>query len=77
LLGPGVVENSRVDARLGHVRFETAQVFTRPAATILLPRGYDEHPGRRYPLLLLLHGGGADHREDLPRIVAALDPASG
>jgi len=28
-----------------------------PSIRVILPNGYDQNPGRRYPVLLLLHGG--------------------
>lgn len=61
--GLEVVEARRVDDRLLRVRFRTAQVHTGPWASILLPEGYDRRRGRRYPVLHLLHGGGADHQQ--------------
>lgn len=69
--GLRVVGNQRVDARLGRLRFETAEVFTGPGATVLLPAGYDDHPTRRYPLLFLFHGGGADHTQWTAQLDAA------
>ncbi len=69
--GLHVIENQLVDGRLGHVRFETAEVHTRPAATILLPSSYEAQPDRHYPLLFLLHGGGADHTQWTAQLDAA------
>ncbi len=31
--------------------------------TVYLPQGYASHPGRRYPVLYMLHGLGGDHRQ--------------
>lgn len=69
--GLTVVENVRRDARQGHLRFRTAEVVTDPAVTILLPAGYDASPLRRYPVVLLLHGGNAEHTQWTAQLDAA------
>ncbi len=56
-----VVSARALSPRLFAVRL-TTPLLTAPAnVQILLPAGYDEHPGRRYPTLWLFHGtsGGA------------------
>jgi S-formylglutathione hydrolase FrmB len=59
--GLHVVTRERVDARLFAITVTTA-ALPRPAhLRVLLPSGYGDRPGLRYPVLYLLHGtsGGA------------------
>lgn len=48
----------------GNVDLRVARVnrITKLQASVLLPSGYDEQPGRRWPVLYLLHGVGDDAR---------------
>jgi S-formylglutathione hydrolase FrmB len=48
---------SRTDARTVDVRVRSASINRAAGVRILLPDGYDAHPGRHYPVLYLLHGG--------------------
>lgn len=60
---PGLTEifNVRVNARWWDFRFNTtAMTLFPPSVRVILPDGYDQNPGRRYPVLLLLHGGHAE-----------------
>lgn len=41
--------------RLQYYRFSTPSIAWNPGVNVLLPDGYD--PGKRYPVLYLLHGG--------------------
>jgi S-formylglutathione hydrolase FrmB len=54
--GLHVVQADEHDPRMKYYRFDTAEIGWDPAVNVLLPDGYD--PGRRYPVLYLLHGGG-------------------
>jgi S-formylglutathione hydrolase FrmB len=59
--GLHVVSSKQVDSRLLSVSVSTAALPGPANIDILLPSGYADDPGRRYPVLYLLHGtsGGA------------------
>jgi S-formylglutathione hydrolase FrmB len=57
-----VVRRQRIDARLQEWTLRTTALDGPTRVRILLPAGYDAHPGRRYPVLYLLHGRDADER---------------
>jgi hypothetical protein len=42
---------------------------------VYLPNDYDSQPGKRYPVLYLLHGHGEEHDHALPWVVAGNAPA--
>jgi S-formylglutathione hydrolase FrmB len=47
---------TRLDPRLEQLTFHTPAVQGATDVRLLLPAGYNAHPGRRYPVLYLLHG---------------------
>lgn len=53
------------ERRLVYLRLGTAEITGwgggGPGVNVLLPRGYDEHPARRYPVVYAFHGGGASN----------------
>lgn len=60
--------------RLSTERITSAHVPGEVAVSVYLPPGYEERPGRPYPLLLLLHGGDGSEK-DLARFVGVIDKA--
>lgn len=52
------------EPRLVYVRLGTREITGwgggGPGVNVLLPRSYDEHPERRYPVVYLFHGGDLD-----------------
>jgi S-formylglutathione hydrolase FrmB len=56
-----LVSVTRIDARLEQLAFRTPAVIGTTRVRILLPGGYVTHPGRRYPVLYLLHGAVDDY----------------
>lgn len=52
------------ERRLVYVRLGTREIIGwgggGPGVNVLLPASYDADPGRRYPVVYLFHGGGAD-----------------
>ena len=61
----------------GKTRIDQLQSSNVPGevrVSIYTPPGYDETPGRLYPLLLLLHGGNGSE-QDLLRFTSTLDKA--
>ncbi|WP_454762253.1 alpha/beta hydrolase [Caulobacter segnis] len=66
-----------VDATTGALRVDkmrSASVPGEVAVGIYLPPGYGATPGKRYPLVLLMHGGGGSER-DLARFAPVIDQA--
>jgi S-formylglutathione hydrolase FrmB len=55
-----VVGQDRIDARLEEWTLRSAALDGPTRVRILLPAGYAAHPGRRYPVLYLLHGRDGD-----------------
>ncbi|WP_433393702.1 alpha/beta hydrolase [Micromonospora sp. KLBMP9576] len=60
--GLRIVHPNTNTGRLQYWRFETNEIEWDPAVNILLPEGYHTS-GKRYPVLYMLHGGGADFRQ--------------
>ncbi|GAA1719831.1 alpha/beta hydrolase [Kribbella sp. NPDC056951] len=58
--GLHIVDSNQADPRMWYYRFQTAEIGWQPAVNVLLPDGYHESGGRRYPVLYLLHGGLQD-----------------
>lgn len=58
--GARVVSEQRVDARTIDLTISSPSLreLTLPKVRLLLPSGWDAQPGRRWPVLYLLHGGG-------------------
>jgi len=67
--GLDVVSQQRLDPRLLEATVKTSALPGPASVRILLPRGYAAHPGRRYPVLYLLHGtsGGASDWTEMGR----------
>lgn len=61
--GLTVTEQGLFEGRMNYVRFKTKEIAWQPAVNVLLPEGYAQNPGRRYPVLYLLHGGAQDFRK--------------
>lgn len=57
--GLRIVDRNENPGRMQYFRFQTAAVGWNPAVNVLLPSDYHTS-GRRYPVLYLFHGGGAD-----------------
>ena len=57
-----VVHRRRVDARLDEWTLRTKALRDPTHVRVLLPAGYRSGARRRYPVLYLLHGAGADYR---------------
>jgi diacylglycerol O-acyltransferase / trehalose O-mycolyltransferase len=57
-----VVQRRRVDARLDEWTLRTKALRDPTHVRVLLPAGYRSGARRRYPVLYLLHGAGADYR---------------
>jgi S-formylglutathione hydrolase FrmB len=59
--GLHVLSSRMLDSRLVALRVSSVALGSAANVRILLPAGYARHPGRRYPVLYLLHGtsGGA------------------
>ena len=56
-----VVSSKHLDPRLVQLELKTPAITHDTGVRVLLPDGYRDHPGRRYPVLYLLHGsGGSD-----------------
>lgn len=51
-----VVRRVRTDARTLDLTIDSPAVGEKVHTRVLLPRGYDRHPHRRWPVLYLLHG---------------------
>ncbi len=72
--GTVAVESERwVTNRLVELQLRSPAVG-HTAARLLLPEGYDDQPGRTWPVLYLLHGGGGGFRDwststDLPALI--------
>ena len=53
------------ESRLVYLRFSTQHVERwgggGPGVNVLLPKGYDANPGKRYPVIYALHGGGSSN----------------
>ncbi|TDD57969.1 esterase [Kribbella antibiotica] len=58
--GLRIVGSDTRDPRMWYYRFQTAEIGWQPAVNVLLPDGYHNSGGRRYPVLYLLHGGMQD-----------------
>jgi S-formylglutathione hydrolase FrmB len=56
--GIHVLSARQLDSRLTALTVATGALPGPAAVRILLPDGYADHPGRRYPVLYLLHGTG-------------------
>lgn len=61
--GLRVTDHGVFGGRMHYYRFATAQISSQPAVNVLLPDDYDASPGRRYPVLYLLHGGLQNFRK--------------
>jgi S-formylglutathione hydrolase FrmB len=57
-----VAGQTRLDARTQDWTLRTPALDGETQLRILLPRGYDAAPQRRYPVLYLLHGADSDYR---------------
>ncbi len=57
-----LLSSTRIDPRLVELTLQTPAVDRPTSVRVLLPDGYDSHPGRSYPVLYLLHGGADDYR---------------
>jgi S-formylglutathione hydrolase FrmB len=55
-----VVRHRRLDARLDEWTLRTPALAGPTRVRVLLPAGYAREPGRRYPVLYLLHGANSD-----------------
>lgn len=56
--GLRITSSVRVSSRIWDFRFQTpAMTLFEPSIRVLLPDGYDANSTKRYPVLLLLHGG--------------------
>lgn len=64
----------KAGSRLRTDRVRSSCVPGEVPVSIYLPAGYGATPGRRYPLLLLLHGGDGSER-DLARFAPVIDQA--
>ncbi|MCL4292211.1 MAG: esterase family protein [Acidimicrobiia bacterium] len=51
----------RLDERTADVTMTTAALAAPVTVRLMVPPGCDRRPGRRYPVLYLLHGAGGDH----------------
>ena len=51
-----LTSDTRLSPRLHELTFETTALPEPTHVRILLPKGYDSRPGRRWPVLYLLHG---------------------
>jgi S-formylglutathione hydrolase FrmB len=56
-----VVGRRRIDDRLQELTLRTPALDAPTHVRVLLPRGYDADPSRRYPVLYLLHGANSDY----------------
>ncbi|MEV6421220.1 alpha/beta hydrolase family protein [Streptomyces sp. NPDC051662] len=54
--GPRLVAAERISARTVNLRIDSPALGRVGNAAVLLPPGYDDAPGRRWPVLYLLHG---------------------
>ena len=56
----------QIDARLYDVTVASSAIAGPLHVRVILPDGYDQHPGKRYPVLYLIHGtsGGASDWTD-------------
>ena len=61
--GITVVSRRRIDARLAEYALRTTALDEQTGVRVLLPAGYAAHPGRRYPVLYLLHGRDGTFRD--------------
>lgn len=71
---PGLSEvwNKRISPRFWDFRFAaSAMTLFQPSVRVILPDGYDQNPGRHYPVLLLLHGGHAEGVDPAKRFPGA------
>jgi S-formylglutathione hydrolase FrmB len=57
-----VAGRRRVDARMDEWTLRTKALREPTHVRVLVPAGYRADAGRRYPVLYLLHGAGADYR---------------
>ncbi len=55
-----IVSTQRIDSRLQELTVEAPALADATKVRVLLPDGYGDDPGRRYPVLYLLHGAGGD-----------------
>ena len=72
-----VLEQRRLDDRLVELAVDAPGVG-RTSLRLLLPAGFDADPGRRWPVLYLLHGGDGDFTDwtdgsDVEEMTSALD----
>ena len=72
-----ILDQQRVDDRLVELAVDAPGVG-RTSIRLLLPAGFDADPGRRWPVLYLLHGGGGDFTDwtdssDVEGMTSALD----
>ncbi len=58
-----LVSAQRPDPRLVQLTLQTPAITHDTGVRVLLPRGYREHPKRRYPVLYLLHGSGGSETD--------------
>jgi diacylglycerol O-acyltransferase/trehalose O-mycolyltransferase len=57
-----VVRREQFDSRLEQWTLRTPALAGATRVRVLLPTGYGADPGRRYPVLYLLHGADGDYR---------------
>ncbi|MQA64211.1 MAG: hypothetical protein GEU86_22775 [Actinophytocola sp.] len=69
-----LLDERQIDDRLVELTFQTAALREPTHIRVLLPSKYD--PGKRYPVLYLLHGGGGDHRDWTDKGEAAVATAN-
>jgi S-formylglutathione hydrolase FrmB len=50
------IASQRIDSRLLDLTLSTPALAAQTHVRVLLPDGYADHPGERYPVLYLLHG---------------------
>lgn len=58
--GATVVSSEQIDSRLQELTVDAPALAAETKVRVLLPDGYGDDPGRRYPVLYLLHGAGGD-----------------
>jgi S-formylglutathione hydrolase FrmB len=60
---PELVASKRLSPRLEELTVRTSKLAFETHVRVVLPAGYRSHPGRRYPVLYLLHGASGDYRD--------------
>ena len=57
---PELLGTERLSPRLTELTLRTSELAAPTKVRVLVPAGYRSRPARRYPVLYLLHGAGAD-----------------